>query len=125
MPTADDPPTLLYPDLPASLRGRGVWAAVRLFGPGAIIASVTIGSGETFFASRAGAIFGYSLLWFILVCGACKLVQVYGGARYMVLAGEHPMEAWSRLPGPRGWFPALIRVLTVSSAFPSGSACCP
>ena len=95
------------------MRGRGVRGALRLFGPGAIIASVTIGSGETFFASKVGAIFGYSLLWFILVCGACKLVQVYGGARYMVLAGEHPMEAWSRLPGPRGWFPALIGILSI------------
>ena len=36
---------------------------LKIFGPGAIIASVTIGSGETVFPSRSGAIFGYSLLW--------------------------------------------------------------
>jgi len=86
---------------------------MRLFGPGAIIASVTIGSGETLFASRTGAIFGYAVLWFIVVAVGCKLVQVYTAARYMILAGEHPMEAWARLPGPRGWFPALLGALSI------------
>ena len=105
--------TIVFPEPPALIRSGGVRGAIRLFGPGAIIASVTIGSGETLFASRAGAIFGYRLLWFIAVCVACKLVQVYTGARYMVLTGEHPMEAWARLPGPRGWFPAAIGVLSV------------
>ena len=104
---------LVYPPLPGYVRRGGLRGAVRLFGPGAIIASVTIGSGETFFASRAGAIFGYGLLWFIIVCAACKLVQVYTGARYMVLTGEHPMEAWARLPGPRGWFPACLGALSI------------
>ncbi len=95
------------------MRRGGVAGAMRLFGPGAIIASVTIGSGETTFASRAGAIFGYGLLWFILAVVLCKLIQVYSGARYMVLAGEHPMEAWTRLPGPRGWFPAFLGLMSV------------
>lgn len=108
-----DSQALVYPTPPDYVRGRGLVGALRLFGPGAIVASATIASGETFFASRAGAIFGYGLLWFIVVCAACKLVQVYTGARYMILTGEHPMEAWARLPGPRGWLPAFLGVLSV------------
>lgn len=104
---------LVYPKPPAHIRTGGLRGAIRLFGPGAIIASVTIGSGETLFASRCGAVFGYSLLWFIVVCVWCKLVQVYTAARYMVLSGEHPMEAWARLPGPRGWFPAFLGALSI------------
>ncbi|MEP0844566.1 MAG: Nramp family divalent metal transporter, partial [Phycisphaerae bacterium] len=101
-----------YPELPPAMRG-GLRGAMRCFGPGAIVAAVSIGSGETLFASRSGALFGYGLIWFIVICVACKLVQVYGGARYMVLAGEHPMQAWARLPGPRAWFPVILGVLSV------------
>ncbi len=109
---------LVYSEPPWERIGHGgVRGAVRLFGPGAIIASVSIASGETLFSSRAGALFGYSLLWFILFCAGCKLVQVYTAGRYFVLTGEHPMETWARLPGPRGWFPALLGGMSM--------LCCP
>jgi hypothetical protein len=49
----------------------------------------------------------------VVFCTGCKLVQVYTGARYMVLAGEHPMEAWAQLPGPRGWFPIFLGGLSI------------
>lgn len=112
--TTDETADLVrYPDPPAHVRKGGLRGAVRLFGPGVIIASVTIGSGETLFASRTGALFGYALLWFIVAAVGCKLVQVYTAARYMVLSGEHPMEAWARLPGPRGWFPAFLGALSI------------
>ena len=45
---------LRYPELSEDLKARGFGAMMRIFGPGAIIASVTIGSGETVFASRGG-----------------------------------------------------------------------
>ena len=104
---------LTYTELPNDLKRGGPMSWLRLFGPGAIISSVTIGSGETLFASRAGAIFGYSLLWFIVIAALCKAVQVYIGARYITLTGEHPAEAWARLPGPRSWFPAMLGFLSV------------
>jgi hypothetical protein len=102
---------------PAALSGASLWTILKFFGPGAVIASVTIGSGETLFASRTGAIFGYTLMWFVVFCAICKGVQVYTAARYMTLTGEHPMESWARLPGPRGWFPAIMAALTL--------ICCP
>ena len=82
----------------------GSWPRLlRVFGPGAIIASVTVGTGETFFAPRVGAVFGYAMLWVPLDAVVFKTVQVYAGARYIVLTGEHPLRAWSRIPGPRAW----------------------
>lgn len=90
---------------------------MRAFGPGAIIASVTVGTGETIFAPRVGAVFGYALLWVILAAVAFKAVQVYTGARYLVLTGEHPVRAWSRIPGPRAWVAKLIGVVSFA-AFP-------
>ncbi len=47
-----------FPELAPELRSRRVLDFLKFFGPGAAIASVTIGSGETVWASRSGAIFG-------------------------------------------------------------------
>lgn len=102
-----------YPELSEALKRRGPLSILLLFGPGAIIASVTIGSGETVFASRGGAIFGYTLLWCFLAGGVMKFVQIYTAARYITLTGEHPMERWKYLPGPRGWIVWFLAIVTV------------
>ena len=108
---------LSFPEPAAALRSRKAFDFLKFFGPGAVIASVTIGSGETVWASRSGAIFGYAMFWaFTLFC-VTKGVQVYSAARYMVLTGEHPMERWAFLPGPKLWFPGFIGVVLII-AFP-------
>lgn len=107
-------PKIVYPPPAPELLG-GWRGALRVFGPGAVIASVTVGTGETIFAPRAGAIFGYGLFWVVLLAVVCKGVLVYTGARHLVLTGEHPLEAWARFPGLRGWVPALVGAITVVS----------
>lgn len=104
---------LQYPELPPELSAGARWRMLRFFGAGAIIASVTIGSGETLFASRGGALFGYALLWCFVGSAIMKGVQVYTAARYITLTGEHPMTHWGQLPGPRNWVPILIGVLSL------------
>lgn len=106
-------PPLVYPEPTEFLKRRSFWHLLRFFGAGAILASVTIGSGETLFASRAGAVFGYTLLWCFVVGAICKGVQVYTAARYITLTGEHPMTHWGLLPGPRNWVPATIGLLSL------------
>lgn len=86
---------------------------LKVFGPGAIIASVSIGSGETVFPSRSGAIFGYSLLWCFVLGTVIKAFQIYSGARFMTLTGRHPLESWKELPGPRGWFVWFMTILSL------------
>jgi Mn2+/Fe2+ NRAMP family transporter len=103
-----------YPP-PSSAVAGGWLALVRVFGPGAIIASMTVGTGETIFAPRMGALFGYTTFWVVLTAVVAKGLLVYGGARHLVLAGEHPMAAWARFPGPRGWAPGLIGAVAVVS----------
>lgn len=51
-----------------------------MFGPGAIIASLTIGTGELIFSSRGGALFGYRTLCLFLVILLLKLL--HGGMDY-------------------------------------------
>jgi hypothetical protein len=112
------PPTAILPRSPLE------W--LKFFGPGAILASLTIGVGELVFSTRAGALFGYKLLWFFAVVLFFKWVLVYSTARHMALTGAHPFQRWMELPGPRGWLPKLFLILAVASfpiwvAFHSGT----
>jgi hypothetical protein len=103
--------------LPPALLSRNPFAWLTIFGPGAVIASLTIGAGELIFSSRGGAIFGYRLLWFFLFVLVLKWVLVFTSARHIVLSGAHPFQRWMELPGPRGWFPAVFLLLALV-AFP-------
>lgn len=105
---------LALPPAPDGLLGRRPTAAtiLKFFGPGAVIASLTIGSGESILASREGAVFGYAVLWALIAAVIAKGAIVYASNRYIVLTGEHPMTRFARVfPGPRGWFAALLAVI--------------
>jgi hypothetical protein len=100
---------LIYPPPPDSLVKPRLSNLASWLGPGVIIASVTIGSGELVFASRSGAIFGYGMLWCFLYAGLFKGIQVYTAARHITLTGEHPLVGWAR---PRS-FPVLPLLIAV------------
>ena len=103
----------IFPEPPERLASLSIRNAMGFIGPGMIIASITIGSGELVWASRSGAVFGYRMLWCFLLAGAFKAIQVYVGARHLTLTGEHPMVSWKAIPGPPLWFPLLIAFPTV------------
>jgi len=115
---------LRYRPLTDDLQHGLTWRSLKYFGAGAIIASVTIGSGETLFASRGGAVFGYTLLWCFVASAIMKGIQVYGASRYMVLTGEHPMTHWAYLPGPKNWVPITMAFLSLI-CFPFWQAALP
>ena len=109
---AVDATPIVFPAPPPDIeRGFG-WRSLKYFGAGAIVASVTIGSGETLFAARGGAVFGYALLWCFVGGSILKGVQVYAAARHMTLTGEHPMTHWAAMPGPRNWVPWMIGIIS-------------
>ena len=85
----------------------------RIFGPGAVIASLTIGAGELIFSSRGGALFGYRLLWFFALVLLFKWALVFASTRHIVLTGAHPFQRWMDLPGPRGWLPLTFFILAL------------
>ncbi len=115
---------LVLPPAPEGLLERrpSVLTMLKFFGPGAVIASLTIGSGESILASREGAIFGYAVLWTLIAAVVAKAAIVYASNRYITLTGEHPMTRFARVfPGPRGWFAALLTVICFLS-FPGWSS---
>ncbi len=78
----------LYPEPSETLVRPRLSHFANYVGPGVIIASVTIASGELVYASRSGAIFGYGLLWCFLYAGVFKAIQVYTAARHMTLTDD-------------------------------------
>lgn len=105
---------IAVPEAPPELRRRrmGLRAFLTYFGPGAIIASLTVGSGESILASREGAVFGYAILWAVVLGAVAKGALVYASNRYITVVGEHPMTRFARVfPGPRGWFAVLLAVI--------------
>lgn len=104
---------LLYPAPPELLSSLSIRHILKYMGPGLIVASVTIGSGELVMASRSGAIFGYTMMWCFLYAGIFKATQVYCALRHYTLSGEHPMVSWGAIPGPPLWFPILLTIPTI------------
>ncbi len=103
------------PPIPRALVSSNPLDWLRVFGPGAVIASLTIGVGELIFSVRGGVIFGYAILFpFLLIC-LLKWALAYSAARHMVVSGAHPFERWMDLPfGPRGWLTVLFLLLAVA-----------
>ena len=92
---------------------RGPLGWLKVFGPGAIIASLTIGTGELIFSSRGGALFGYRILFLFVIISLLKWGLVVASSRHMVLTGVHPYQRMLELPGPRGWFPLSLFLIAV------------
>lgn len=77
---------------------------LKYFGPGAILASMTIGAGNIVLAPRVGAwaIPAYSALWIVTFALITKGMTAYLATRYSLLSGEHIMTLFARVR-PRGW----------------------
>ena len=94
-----------------------------MFGPAAVVASVSIGAGETIIVVRAGAWMGYGLLWLVLLSVLAKGVCVtYFLGRYTAISGESLGSRLVRLPGPRGWLLVLLVFLELAAAPPLWAA---
>ena len=91
---------------------RSILKHLKQIGPGAIVASATIGAGETVLAVRMGAWGGYGLLWLILLAAICKsFLTLYLLGRYSAVSGEAVADRLIELPGPRGWLLWILLIL--------------
>lgn len=109
----NETPQQLEPRAPSpALASRNPVAWLAVFGPGAIIASLTIGTGELIFSTRGGALFGYRILFLFVLISVLKWGLVLASARHIILTGVHPYRRMVSLPGPRGWFPISLLLLT-------------
>lgn len=90
---------------------------MSVFGPAAIVASVSIGAGETIVVVRSGAWAGYGLMWLVLLsCIVKGIFLTYLVGRYTAVSGEYIGQRLVRIPGPRGWFLITLIVLELVAA---------
>jgi len=81
-------------------------SAFRRIGPGIVLASSIVGSGEVIATTTLGAQVGYAALWIILVSCAIKPVVQAELGRYTIVTGSTGLEGFNAVPGPRfgaGW----------------------
>ena len=80
---------------------RAFGGIVRLIGPGLILASSIVGSGELIATTVLGAENGYILLWLIIMSCLVKTVVQNELGRYAIGTGKTTLEAFNEVPGPR------------------------
>ena len=88
---------------------------LRSFGPAALLASLSIGAGETIMVTGLGAWAGYDLLWLLVASVLVKgIVVTYFIGRYTAVTGQVFAHRLAMLPGPRGWLLLLIVIAELS-----------
>jgi Mn2+/Fe2+ NRAMP family transporter len=103
-------------DKPTTLPPQTFLAKLKHLGPGILLAAAAIGSGELILTPRAGALYGLSVGWVIVVSIVYKLTLTLGLARYTIATGEDIFEGYSHLPGPRNWFVWVLAVVFLLGA---------
>ncbi|MGH2793417.1 MAG: Nramp family divalent metal transporter [Actinomycetota bacterium] len=92
------------------------WQRLAWLGPGFLWMVSAAGSGELLFTPRVGALYGYQLLWALLIAVSLKWFVNREIGRYAVCTGENLVRGFARLPGPRGWAVWAIVVPQVAVA---------
>src|SRR4030095_7364048 len=94
-------------------------SALRRIGPGIVLASSIVGSGEVIATTTLGAQVGYAALWIVLVSCAIKPVVQAELGRYTIVTGHTGLEGLNSVAGPRGgaswlvWAWAITVTLTL------------
>ncbi len=91
-------------DTPSTL-----WKAL---GPGILVACAAVGGSHLVWSTRAGAEFGWSLLWLVLLANLLKFPFFLYGQRYTAATGESLLAGYLRNGAVYVWIFLAINVLT-------------
>lgn len=87
---------------------------LKTIGPGILLAGAAIGVSHLVQATRAGADYGFSLLWLLLLAIISKYPFLEFGPRYATSTGQTLIEGYSRLGAWAYW---VYVVLTIATMF--------
>ena len=82
---------------------------LSFFGPGAIVASVTIGQGQLIIGPQIGAWAGFVLLWLITL-NIGSYIIAYFSIRFTMLSGINVIDLFANKTR-KGWFNWLIIII--------------
>ena len=86
------------------------WSRLKWLGPGFLWMLSSAGSGELLFTPRIASLYGYALLWALLLAVALKWFINREIGRFAVCTGATILEGFKELPGPRNWAVWIILV---------------
>jgi Mn2+/Fe2+ NRAMP family transporter len=92
------------------------WGRLAWFGPGIIWMLSAAASGELLFTPRVASLYGYTLLWAVLLALTLKFFINREIGRYTVCTGRRLLEGFADLPGPRNWAVWIVVVPQIAVA---------
>lgn len=84
----------------------------KAIGPGILVACAAVGGSHLVWSTRAGAQFGWSLLWLILLTNVLKMPFFLFGQRYTAATGESLLEGYRRHGIVYVWIFLVFNILT-------------
>lgn len=84
----------------------------KALGPGLLVACAAIGGSHLVWSTRAGAEFGWTLLWLILAANLLKMPFFLYGQRYAAATGESLLDGYYRKSPACVWVFLGINILT-------------
>ncbi len=87
---------------------------LKTLGPGILFASTAIGVSHLVQSTRAGAIYGFGLLWAVVLANVLKYPFFEYGSRYANATGTSLIDGYKKLGQPALWIYLLI---TLGSMF--------
>lgn len=91
---------------------RGSWRSA--LGPGLLLAAAAIGVSHLVQSTRAGADYGFGLIWIVLLVNLFKYPFLEFGPRYAVATGESMLDGYLRLGR---WALAIYLLFTIGTMF--------
>jgi len=91
------------------MSSTNLWKAL---GPGILVACAAVGGSHLVWSTRAGAEFGWSLLWLVLLANILKFPFFLYGQRYTAATGESLLAGYQRNGIAYVWIFLAINVLT-------------
>lgn len=101
-----------------------LWSALKMIGPGIILAGTIVGSGELLLTTSLGAKHGFVFLWLILFSCVIKVFLQVELGRYAISSGKPTLGAINELSGPRlgaHWIAWWWLIMMLSTVFQLGA----
>jgi len=93
---------------------KGIVSFFNKLGPGLLLAATSIGASHLVMSPKAGAMFGFQLLWLVPLTHLFKYHAFEFGPRYAAATGESLIAGYAKIPGPKGWALWIFLVGTIA-----------
>lgn len=95
--------------------GKNSWEGIKQsLGPGLLMAAAAIGVSHLVQSTRAGATYGFALVWAVILANFFKYPFLEFGPRYAIATGESMIEGYRRLGK---WAIGIFVVFTIGTMF--------